>query len=253
MKMKRIDVSQGRAPTSKRAMTRMPALLLLLVGVFDGETARWNLEIRRVETPWTYVEEGGAGEKLQLVLTASSSTPVQPRWVDPNSIPVTVRIGSENLPDLEFSQTLVQTGMQAGVDRSTWSFSLSVSRLQQLKEQWGFLPPKISISAVMDEAGVPAVTSSKVPVVLKAVPKREATWSQLLSSLRSGQPREEVEALLGFPMKERLFHRGNGPALWRWVYPNPDAPRDLPVEARVSEVYLDLQGNFLFSNFYGGC
>src|SRR5260221_7788643 len=102
-------------------MKQMQALLLL-VGVLGFapdagkqkglETASWSLEIRRVDTPWTYVEEGGRGEDLDLTLTASPSTSDQPRWANPKSIRVTVHIGSEKLPDHEFSQSLEPSGIR---------------------------------------------------------------------------------------------------------------------------------------------
>src|SRR5437016_5379321 len=86
----------GFAPGDAESRPRPADLLPADAGKQKSpQTAGWSLEIRRVDTPWTYVEEGGRGEDLDLTLTASPSTSDQPRWVNPKSIRVTVHIGSE--------------------------------------------------------------------------------------------------------------------------------------------------------------
>jgi hypothetical protein len=220
---------------------------------WGAETSGWRAGLKPVATPWTYVDEGGRGEFVELQLAFFTTKLDWRQHTRPESFQVTVRIAADGLPDHVYTERLERTGMSGNSAGVSWSFSPSLRCLDDLEEHWGRLPSKIFVSLALAEKGFPAASTSAAPVVLVAIPQKQATWPQLVHTLKIGQTRAEVQSLLGPALSEKLIQRADGSRDLKLTYPNPDAPAEWPPEMRLTFIFLDQRGKFRVASLYGGC
>jgi hypothetical protein len=213
----------------------------------------WRIGLAPIPHPWTYVDSGGRGEFLPLQVSVFAE---RPPW-RPDDLPeaflLTIRIAAEGRRDHVWSERVRRDGMSSNRTGTEWTFWLLLMRLQPLEEQWGALPSRVRVSVTLGEDGAPAVSTPAVPVSLSAVSQKDASWSQRVLTLRAGQSRDEVRALLGPALSERLLLRPDGSRDLQLTYPNPDAPQEYPPEMRMTFITLDARGKFLVASLLGGC
>lgn len=238
-----------------KGMKYLLALLLVVPAAADvsprpADESGWRVALSPIEHPWTYVDTGGRGEFLWLQIKVLAT---RLKWTAPvpESMKVRVRFHAAGLPDYTYTESVRRDGQSADSRGVRMEFT-TVARLAPMEEFWGRLPSTMSLTVALSEDSIPAVSSPAMVVELKSVPRKDASWRQLVQSLRAGQSRDEVLELLGLPLTDVTWQGANGTWQTTLTYPDPDAFKEFPPELRQTKVFLDQRGRFKDA-VHGGC
>jgi hypothetical protein len=217
---------------------------------WGAESLKWRLGLRPVDGPWEYLKGGGHGESISLELAVFTPEAPKDEWLKYTSLRITIRVSAEGLPDFVRTESLEFLGRSANDYGISWSLRTALA-LHPLEQHWGTAPSKIRVTAVLAQDSLPPASTSVQSVALAPFPREKASWTRLVGSLRVGQTRKEIEALLGTPKSEKTRVGTDGSSMRVLSYPNPDSPPGIAPNLLHTQIALDESGKLIAVMLFG--
>lgn len=208
---------------------------------WSAEVNGWWIGIRPPAEQLSYVVGGGLGETVDIEVTVFTKDPNWQKWAgyDDLDLELVILAGKKGEP-LKFKKSVHRVGLSANGHGTCWKFIIPIA-LDSLSSVWKPLPDKVSIKARLAHMGLPEPISGATNLSINPTPIDKATWNQKVDSLKKGQGGDSVTAILGKEDEKIKLEKGES----KLIFPNPDAPKELPVRMRKTWIYLDQNGCFL--------